>query len=183
MSSSAFDVVRTTTGISLRLASSLISRRTSRPSFLGRFRSRRIRSGRGLPAYSPCRRRKAIALTPSSTAWRLLRILHSLKPSRARRTSPGLSSTIRISTGVRGVLAFMSPRSVGLGNGEEKRGAVSGLRFDPDSPAVAFHDPLAQGQADASPRVFGRDVQPLKNDEDAIEIFWLDADAVVFHRK
>src|SRR5207247_4012371 len=123
------------------------------------------------------------ALTPSSTAWRLLRILHSLKPSRARRTSPGLSSTIRISTGVRGVLAFMSSRSVGLGNGEEKRGAVSGLRFDPDSPAVAFPAPLAQGQADASPRVLGRDVQPLKNDEDAIEIFWLDADAVVCHRK
>src|SRR5213592_1933300 len=61
MSSSAFDVVRTTTGINLKLSSSLISRSTWRPSFFGRFRSRRIRSGRGVPAYSPCRRRKAMA--------------------------------------------------------------------------------------------------------------------------
>ena len=51
MSSSASEVVRTTTGMSASFASALTSASTSRPSFFGRFRSRRMMSGRGTPAY------------------------------------------------------------------------------------------------------------------------------------
>ena len=65
MSSSAFDVVSTTTGIVRSVASALISASTSRPSLRGRLRSSRIRSGRGASAYSPSRRRNRSASTPS----------------------------------------------------------------------------------------------------------------------
>ena len=47
MSSSALEVVRTTTGIRRRSGSVLISPSASRPSFLGMLRSSRIRPGRG----------------------------------------------------------------------------------------------------------------------------------------
>jgi hypothetical protein len=65
MSFSAPEVVKTTTGMFLRLSSSFISLRTSRPSFFGIFKSRRIISGRGEPENfsSPCKNR--IASSPS----------------------------------------------------------------------------------------------------------------------
>ena len=53
MSLFALEVVRTTTGIYLKLSSALIFASTSRPFILGRFRSSRIISGYGSLAYSP----------------------------------------------------------------------------------------------------------------------------------
>src|SRR5947209_1536650 len=74
MSSSAVEVVKMTTGILFRLGSSLISSRTSRPPFLGRFRSNRIRSGRGALACFPCRHRKDVASIPSEATCRVLHL-------------------------------------------------------------------------------------------------------------
>ncbi|MCI0366302.1 MAG: hypothetical protein L0219_20765, partial [Phycisphaerales bacterium] len=46
---------------------------------------------------------------------------------------------------------------------------------------MAFDDLLADGEADARARVLLARVQPLKNDEDAIEVFRFDANSVVLH--
>src|SRR6188472_391327 len=97
MSSGATEVVRTTTGIVRRRSSDLSSDNTARPSFRGRFRSRRIRSGRGASAYGGRRRTKAIASTPSRTTWRLLGTRLFSSARFVRRASARLSSTSRIS--------------------------------------------------------------------------------------
>jgi hypothetical protein len=56
-----------TTGIFASFGSDLMSESTWRPSRRGRFRSNTTRSGVGAWAYSPSRRRKAIARAPSLT--------------------------------------------------------------------------------------------------------------------
>jgi len=48
---------------------------------------------------------------------------------------------------------------------------------------MPLRDALAHGQTDARARIVRCDVQPLKNGKDAIEIFRIDADAVILHRK
>ncbi len=70
MSSSAFDVVSTTTGMERSSGSDLISASTSRPSLRGRFRSSSTRSGREFAGL----RRNSIASTPSPTI--LQRVAH-----------------------------------------------------------------------------------------------------------
>src|SRR5207249_3229992 len=81
----------------LSSASPLSSASSSRPSFLGRLRSSRIRSGRGAAASLPSRRRNSIARTPSaaqcskesriSLLQQMLRH-HQYKPDRLER-KPG----------------------------------------------------------------------------------------------
>src|ERR1700722_3088584 len=97
ISASDAEVVKITTGMLFSVGLSLISARTCLPSFLGRFRSSKIRSGRGELRCSPSRPRKAMASAPSDATCRLIRTLASLNASRVSRTSPGLSSTNRTS--------------------------------------------------------------------------------------
>src|SRR5437660_11390764 len=178
MSRSACDVVRMTTGMCRRRSSRLISSSTSRPSFLGRFRSSRIKSGFGTAACFPSRRRNARASTPSAATCRLFRTFASRSASRVRRASPGLSSTNRISIGT-------PPASIsGLadcGQRERERRALARLGLDPDPAAVALHDLLADREADPGPGIIVLAVQPLEDDEDAVEVLRIDADAVVAH--
>ena len=70
MSAGVDDVVNTTTGIVFHSASVLITCRSWRPSRRGMFRSSRIRSGRGAPAYDPSALRYAKASAPFATAVR-----------------------------------------------------------------------------------------------------------------
>src|SRR5580658_6342110 len=100
MSASASEVVRTIVGIVFRLSSFLISARTSRPSILGRFRSSKIKSGRGAWAWAPSCLRKAMASTPSEATCKWTDRFASWKASCVSRTSPGLSSTKRTSMGM-----------------------------------------------------------------------------------
>src|SRR5256714_2794295 len=176
MSRSAWDVVRMTTGICRSWSSPLISSNTSRPSFLGRFRSSRMRSGLATAACFPCRRRNARASTPSAATCRLLRTRASRNGSRVRRASPGLSSTNRISIGT--ALELIS-RLPDCGQRERERRAPARLGLDPDPAAVALHDLFADREPDARTRVLVLPVQPLENDEDALEVLGIDPDAVV----
>src|SRR2546430_1702399 len=178
MSFSAWDVVRMTIGMCRSWSSCLISSSTSRPSFLGRFKSRRMRSGFGTAACFPCLRRKASASTPSNTTCRLFRTFASRRASCVKRASPGLSSTNRISIGTAPeVISSLADR----GQREKERGALARLRLDPDAAAVALDDLLADREPDPRARVLVLPVQPLENDEDPLEVLRVDADAVVPH--
>src|SRR5207302_2320047 len=140
---------------------------TSRPSFLGRFRSRRMRSGIGTAACVPCRRRNASASTPSAATCRLFRTFASRSASRVRRASPGLSSTNRISIGTPPV--FISGLA-DCGQRERERRALARLGLDPDPAAVTLHDLLADGQPQARAGVFLLPMQALEDDEDPLEV-------------
>ena len=83
---------------------------------------------------------------------------------------------------------------VGLTNGQlsitvddvqckKERRSLPGRRFDPYSPAVAFDDFLAERQTQACAGVFVACVQTLEDDENPLKVGWLDADAIVSHRK
>src|SRR5580704_8817245 len=180
MSSSAPDVVKMTTGMDFSLGSALISSRTCQPPFLGRFKSNRMRSGCGALACLPCRFRKSVASIPSEATCRLFRTLASRRASLVSRTSPGLSSTKRISMGVAAVsLIFMvlSP----FRESEIEGRAFSGIRVHPHPAAVAFRDLLAQCQADSGAGKLFSAVQALKHDENLLEILRLDSKPIVLH--
>src|SRR5262249_13205569 len=55
----------------------------------------------------------------------------------------------------------------------------SEFRFDPDFATVAFHDLLADREANPGARILTLAVQALEGDEDALGILRVDADAVV----
>src|SRR5690606_19569126 len=100
--------------------------------------------------------------------------------SRVRRTSPGLSSTSRISTG-REMLVALIGCSRSHGDGEKEGGAGSGLGLEPDPTAVALHHLLADRQANPGSRVVGPAVKALEEHENTVGIFRRDSDAVVRH--
>src|SRR5690242_18915861 len=184
MSSSAFDVVRITTGMRFRLASSLISASTSRPSFTGRFRSSRIKSGLTQSLNLPCFRRQASASSPLFATVNLLRTLLSFSTSCVNRTSPALSSTSKISIScdcskfILGPLLwkrFVSHR----GYREYERRSAARRRLHGNRSAVPLGDLLADSQANARAWVFGLRVQPLENYPNALRMFLGNADAVV----
>ena len=56
---------------------------------------------------------------------------------------------------------------------------LPGLGFQPDPPAVALDDALAQGEADPGAGVLLLAVETLEDHEQALEVPGLDADAVV----
>src|ERR1035438_3100122 len=180
MSLSAWEVVRTTTGIHFKSSSALISASTSRPSFRGRLRSSRIRSGRTAPLNLPSRRRYARAPTPSWTTWRPFPRQFDFKASLINRTSPGLSSTKRISTGFAIIASptmlhpdFPGHNSVLLAvsrHAEKKCRSMSGFRLHPDVPSVALHDLLAHGEPDAGAGIFFPTVQALEDVENAFGV-------------
>src|ERR1017187_4479627 len=194
MSSSAWEVVRTTTGMSFRSSSALISASTSRPSFLGRFRSSRIRSGRTAPLDSPSLRRYDRASTPSRTTFKWFQTRPDFRASRVKRASAGLSSTKRISTGPAmlvtspmmlhlGFLSHGSGLLAGSRNTEQECRSMSGLGLHPDLPSVALYDFLTDGETDAGAgKLFGT-VQALEDGENAPGVLRLDANAVITHRK
>ena len=73
--------------------------------------------------------------------------------------------------------------SIGSGEqGKTKFGALSRGRFDPNSTAVRFDDPLADGEADACSRI-GIPVEPLKDTEDLFRVFRWDAEAIIPDRE
>src|SRR5690606_23413819 len=96
--------------------------------------------------------------------------------SRVRRSSPGLSSTSRMSMGP--FLSTMGDLLL-LGQREMECGAFAGPRLDPDAAVVALDDLLADGEADPGAGILPLAVQPLEHHEDALEVLRLDADAVV----
>src|SRR5258708_9631617 len=59
-----------------------------------------------------------------------------------------------------------------------KSGALTRHRLDPNPPAVPLDDLLADRQADPRPSIFFDRVQALEDDEDTLEVFRCDADAV-----
>src|SRR3954469_315877 len=168
MSSSALEVVSTTTGIERSSGSALTSASTSRPSMRGRLRSSRIMSGR-----SARLRRKSIASTPSPTTCRRLRTLLCSNASWMRTTSPGSSSTSRTPIGLLSGWVMRGQSEA------ERRARAVRVGVQPHAPAVVLDDLAAHGQADAGPLVGGPRVQALEDDEDPVRVLRLDADAVV----
>src|SRR3954466_6358658 len=59
--------------------------------------------------------------------------------------------------------------------------ALAGPRLDPDAAAVALDHLLADGEANARPRILALVMQALENHEDPLEVRRFDADAVVGH--
>src|SRR3990172_2597332 len=156
---------------------------TSRPLSLGRFKSRRTRSGSLAPVCRPCLRRKSIASIPSlatETSHGKSRIA-----SMTRSTSPGLSSTRR--TCIRRTVLVVSPMALLVAafarEGEQEARARARPGLDPDPAAMALDDLLADGEADAGARVLGARVQPPEDDEDPFPVLRVDADPVVAHRE
>src|SRR5258706_14863240 len=64
-----------------------------------------------------------------------------------------------------------------------ERGPLAKLRFNPDSPAMALRDLLANGQADACPGIFLLVLQPLEHLENPFPVLFFDTDAIVLDRK
>src|SRR5262249_5648986 len=110
-----------------------------------------------------------------------LRTLPFFSASMVRRTSPGLSSTSRMSIAL-GLMSGIMVCSL-CRDGEKEGRALPGLRLDPDPSAVALHDPLADGQADSGSRIVGPAVEALKDQEDAASVLRLDPDTVVANGK
>src|SRR6266568_2722364 len=171
----ACDELRTTIGMCFSAGSSFTRASTSRPLSLGRFRSRRTRSGGFAPPCRPSLRRNSMASMPSLAT----DTSHgsSRTASMTRSTSPGLSSTRRMC--IRRALFVASMALAVAREGELERGARAGLGLDPDPPAVALDDLLADGEADAGAGVLGAGVQPLEDDEDPVHVLRIDADPIV----
>src|SRR5882762_3801192 len=186
MSSSAFEVVRITTGIRLRSGSAFISASTSRPSLMGRLRSSKIKSGRGLFLNLPWRRRHIKASWPSLATIKLLLTLLSVSTSSVRRMSATLSSTSKISMGCGVDSKFIVGLLLGfiaasIGNAESESGAAARGGLQPNAAAVPLGNFFADGQADAGAGVLRLGMQALKNHEDAVVVFWGDTNAIVTH--
>src|SRR4029450_13144413 len=64
---------------------------------------------------------------------------------------------------------------------EEEAAACSGSGLDPDPPAVALDDLLADREADPGPGVLVASVEALEGREDALGVLEVDPDAVVAH--
>ena len=67
--------------------------------------------------------------------------------------------------------------------GEEKSGAAIRLGFGPDLAAVAMNDSLHRGQPDARAREILLPVKALKDSEQLIGIFGIEAHSVVPHEE
>src|SRR5215471_1386659 len=183
MSSSAWDVVRITTGMTRSPGSSFSSASTSRPSLRGRLRSSRIRPGRGAPAYSPVRCRNCNASSPSFTTCNWLRILWCSNASRVISTSPGSSSTSSTLTtlpppSVTGMLVLRK-----RWQGKPETGPGRDRRVEPDPAAVILDDLPYHGQAYPGSRIGRLVVQPLENHEYPLGVFRLDTDSIVAERE
>src|SRR5262245_37616776 len=189
MSSSASDVVSTTTGIVRRSGSALMSASTSLPSRRGRLRSSRIRPGRGAFSYSPSRRRNRSACSPSVATCNELRILWCAKASWVINTSPASSSTsstsITLSGGEVSVIMVDVLVVIGVvgqdGKGEAEPGPGGDRGVQPDLAPVILDELPAHGQPDAGARVGLLPVQSLEDHEDTFGVLGCYPDSVVGH--
>src|SRR5882724_12687417 len=109
---------------------------------------------------------------------RRLRTLPSLKASKVRRASPGLSSTSRISIARELIRNLSCSR-----NCEEECRSASELRLNPDSAAVPVHDSAADGKPYSGACVLLARMQALEHLKYALEVLRLDADPVVLNRE
>src|SRR5688500_3637109 len=182
MSCSALELVSTITGTGFRAGSSLMTESTSRPSTFGRLRSSSTSAGSSWPAAARAFR-MSIACSPSAAMMRWLRSFASSNAARVRATSPGLSSTSRMSRS----MLFAAVVAMGLRlrrrQGEMEGGTEARGGIHRDGAPVPLHDSLAEAQADAVAGEAVAGVKPLEDHEDAILVFPLDADAVVRHRE
>src|SRR6056297_1640015 len=181
MSSSASELVSTTTGMRRSSRSLSISFRTSVPSFRGRLRSSNTRSGCGLSAYSPSRSRNFIASTPSPTTWRLFSTSPRSSASSVSRTSPGLSSTSRISIGSPANPSVI--RDTSHGEREVEGRTLTDRRLDPHVALVAVDYLLAHRQSDAGARVLVFAVESPEDAEHFLALVLGNPDAVVADRE
>src|SRR3984893_8955331 len=183
MSDSVSDVVRITIGIVFRSISPLTCARTSRPSIFGRFKSSKMRTGRGASAFGPSRRKNAMASTPLAARCSRTDLLASRKVSSVSRTSPGLSSTRSTSSGI----LFQRHRRRQLraadGQRKRKRGASAERGLDRYGAAMPFDDLFANRESDAGAVKFLPLVQPLKHSENSFEKLRFDSETVVLNRK
>src|SRR5262249_2952456 len=184
MSSSACDVVRTTTGMTRSPGSPFSSARTSRPSRRGRLRSSRIRPGRGALAYSPVRCRNCSACSPSFTTCSWLRILWCSNASRVIRTSPGSSSTSSTSTTLVSALSAIGVLVLGeCGQGEPETRPCSDRGVEPDPATVILDDFLDHGETYSRAGIGRLVVQALEDHEDPVGVRGPDPDPIVAERE
>src|ERR1035438_7565343 len=96
-------------------------------------------------------------------------------------TSPGLSSTNRISAGL---LCTLISHFILLGfrDCESERRSSSGLRFHPEFSPVPLDHFLAYREPNPRARVLRSGVQALKHLENAFDMPRVDSDAVILHR-
>src|ERR1700730_357904 len=180
-----------TIGIVLRSTSPLISARTSRPSIFGRFKSSKMRTGRGASAFGPSRRKNAIASIPSAARCSRTDLLASRKVSSVSLTSPGLSSTNSTFSGTlfqrhcRRQLRAHCRRQLRAADGQRKakRGAFAQGRFDRYGAAMPFDDLFADRKSDAGAVEILPLVQSLKHPENPFEKLRLDSKPVILNRK
>src|SRR3984885_4864540 len=183
MSDSASDVVRMTIGIVLRSISPLTSARTARPSIFGRFKSSKMRTGRGASAFGPSRRKNAMASTPLAARCSRTDLLASRKVSSVSRTSPGLSSTNSTFTGMlfqqhgrRRLRAAHRQRKI-------KRGAFAEGGLDRDGAAMPFDDLFANRKSDTGAVKFLPLVQSLEYPENLFKKLRFDSEPIVLNRE
>jgi hypothetical protein len=148
------DELRITTGTSFQAGFSRIRCRTSRPVFLGKFKSRMASAGQpSVPA--PMSSRNLRALSPSAATNSSHSTLCSSSATRRRSTSPGLSSARKIQGGEE--VSSVSVR-LPIRYREMEGSALSESGFHPDSSPIAFDNLLADCQAKPSSAVFGAGV-------------------------
>src|SRR5712691_11385320 len=173
MSSSSLELVRTTTGIICVRSSARILRKTSSPPTFGRFKSRRMRAGRGTASPLPGKR-YARASAPSritTTSLRILLFLKALSVAPRRLDCPLPARLIGLSC------AFLPVQVQGEVEGRARFDGALG----PGTAAVAFHDLSHAGQAGTSAGELAGCMQPLERLEQLARIGGIEADAVVAH--
>src|SRR5437899_11428451 len=67
-------------------------------------------------------------------------------------------------------------------NGKEARRSLSGLGFGPNPSAEVLHRLTADSKTASRPGIL-RPVQALEHSTNPVQLLWLDADAIVLHRK
>jgi hypothetical protein len=66
--------------------------------------------------------------------------------------------------------------------GENERGALTGLGFNPDAAPVPLYDTLANGKTNARPRDLLA-MQPLEGHEDFLVVLRFDSDSIIGNRE
>src|ERR1035437_3959894 len=181
MSRAACELVRITTGTRFTDGCFLTSFRTSNPSFLGMFKSSRIRSGLGAFSKPGARFRKARANSPSVATLMRFSTFPYWKASWTNSTSPGLSSINRISAGLFCTFTSISV-SLEFGDGEAEGGSRPWLRFHPELSPQPLYDFPADREPNPGARVLVPGMQTLKHPEDAFGMLRFDPDAVILDR-
>src|ERR1700737_493516 len=170
-----------TIGIFLVRSSDLTCRSTSMPSTFGNFRSRKTTRG---PlwilrsAYLPRAKMKSSAASPSVTEMIAFARWLLRRARKVSSRSRGLSSTRRISTSFIDRLPILNFVFCKLQSEKERR-PLAGLTFRPHPAAMALHDPLHDGQPDATPLKLDVRVQPLKDSEDFLGVTRVETDSQI----